>query len=398
MPLEIWNHLFHPFTYTAVNGDPQDFSPHEISRVKKIATGSIATGSIVLGTLEAASSSRSIKFSILTIGLTTLVIFYLATAVFKMLSGRNDNPTPSPRPVSPDPDQNKDVRIQPDQKEIGKTSAQASPIPANDGLLPLPRSPSNPATSSSKDSSIPDQEAISNEGGQSPPLVLSPQISPSDSATSSSIDTATPEKKVPSPAPLSPQLTPPSEPPQVNSGNGSGPKERKKKHPSSIASPQSSVQVPKQKSYRDLPLTAEEATKIGQIIKTVGNTMTAFLGIKKSELTVLGRAVQHVHPLKFLETVLNNSELKQCMISIKGSDSKWEGFLKGELSGVLGLFGGAKEVMGFEEKCKKENDQQNFAIYIADFCTAVNAPVDKVRAFVKEKEWPELVSFLINLK
>jgi hypothetical protein len=45
-----------------------------------------------------------------------------------------------------------------------------------------------------------------------------------------------------------------------------------------------------------------------------------------------------------------------------------EGFLKGEVDGVLKLLSKAKEVPGFIEKCNRENDQNNFAIYIDDFC------------------------------
>ena len=452
MPLEIWNHLFHPFTYTAVNGDPQDFSSDDISRVKKIASGSI-----VVGALEAFSSARSVKFSIITIGLTTLVIFYIATAIFKGLNRGNADPK-QPSPLSPglepEPNRDKNLEAQAEQlkKEGGETpsiaqvlpeqlvpslqpiipsSSQASidsptteepkdPILAAQGLLPQPVPISQPIIPSGS------QDSIDSPTSEEPKdLILAAQgLLPQPVSTSSRMDFAIQEEyldgdkkldeegsqklgqssadkglkiekkelgtqEIPPPEkhkdiPLSPQL----KPTQVNIGEQDQKKLDKPK-PSTPASPQLTVQVLKQKLYGDLPLTDEDAKIIHQIIEMIGSLNVLAIPFKTPLLIELGNKIQHVHPLKFLEKVLNTPQLKLSMIKVEDSTVKWNGFLWGN-----SLDGSS----GFKAKCNRETDQKNFAIYIDDFCKVVKAPVEKVRPFVEKKDWEGLVRFLIKLK
>src|SRR6185436_19023248 len=155
MPLEIWSHFIHPLTHNGVDGNSQDFSPDDITRVKRIASGSI-----VLGAVEAYSSSRSVKFSIITIGLATLVIFYIAAAIFKMRIRENPDPKQSdssnPAPLEPNQSKEQETNLEQQKKEeredapiVETSSAQETSPPA--ALSPQPMIPSGPQASPPND-------------------------------------------------------------------------------------------------------------------------------------------------------------------------------------------------------------------------------------------------------
>lgn len=141
--------------------------------------------------------------------------------------------------------------------------------------------------------------------------------------------------------------------------------------------------------YNKLPLTEEEAKIIYQIIDNVDNWGFPKLIKREEEMGILGNKVQHVHPFKFLETVLNTPRLKQAMISIEDGfwSLKWKGFFKG-----------TDQSPGFTAKCEREYARDNFAPYIVGFCQTVKANPEQVRHFVEKKEWEKLVSFLIKLE
>lgn len=140
-------------------------------------------------------------------------------------------------------------------------------------------------------------------------------------------------------------------------------------------------------SYSQLTLTAEEAKIIYQIIDTVGNLGYLKLILKKGELADLGNKVQHVHPLKFLETVLTNPHLKESMVKVMGSIFTREGFLDG-----------SGNAPGFVAKCNREAARNNFESYIVGFCQVVKVHPEQVRSLVEKREWEKLVKFLINTK
>jgi hypothetical protein len=141
--------------------------------------------------------------------------------------------------------------------------------------------------------------------------------------------------------------------------------------------------------YNKLPLTEEEARIIYQIIDAVGNWGIPKLYKREDEMGVLGNKVQHVHPFKFLETVLNTPHLKQSMILIEDGlfNLKWRGF-----------FDGSSQSPGFSAKCEREFARDNLAPYIVGFCQAVKANPEQVRHFIEKKEWEKLVRFLIKLE
>lgn len=141
--------------------------------------------------------------------------------------------------------------------------------------------------------------------------------------------------------------------------------------------------------YNQLPLTDEEAKIIYQIVDALDSWGYLRLLKKEDELAALGNKVQHVHPFKFFEVVLNNPHLKQSMISIEKelTKQKWRGF-----------FRGSSQSPGFAAKCEREYANDNLAPYIVGFCQAVKANPEQVRFFIEKKDWEQFVRFLIQLE
>jgi hypothetical protein len=143
------------------------------------------------------------------------------------------------------------------------------------------------------------------------------------------------------------------------------------------------------KLYKQLPLAENESKIIYQIIDALGNWGLPKLYKKEEEMAELGNKVQHIHPFKFLETVLTTPQLKQSMLLVEDGlwNLKWRGF-----------FDGSAHSQGFADKCEREFARDNFAPYILGFCQAVKANPEQVRFFIEKKEWEKLVRFLIKLE
>jgi hypothetical protein len=145
--------------------------------------------------------------------------------------------------------------------------------------------------------------------------------------------------------------------------------------------------IPERKSYQELTPTNVESTAIYNMIYTIGSLDTYKLYGKKSQLIEWGKQAALVHPLKFLETVLNRTDLKQAMRDIESGwgGFKWRGFLTGE-----------SESPGFVDQCQNADNSENFTPYLPDFCAAVKVDLNKVTPLVKAKKWEEFIRFLIK--
>ena len=83
-----------------------------------------------------------------------------------------------------------------------------------------------------------------------------------------------------------------------------------------------------------LPITPEEKEKIRLIIHTLGTTWLPVLVGQASYLGRLGREIDHVHPLRFLERILLDNTLLGHLDTIHNTPFVWTQFLEG-LSGKL---------------------------------------------------------------
>ena len=139
--------------------------------------------------------------------------------------------------------------------------------------------------------------------------------------------------------------------------------------------------------YEKLSISDNESQMIYQIIDTLGTSSLLKLYRKEDDLVEMGSKVQHVHPFMFLEVILKDPHLKQCMVSVEHSYFKWKGFIRG-----------SGKSPGFAAKCERELARDNFAPYIMEFCQAVDADPDQIGSLIERKKWEKLVRNLIGIE
>lgn len=140
--------------------------------------------------------------------------------------------------------------------------------------------------------------------------------------------------------------------------------------------------------YAKLAIKDSEAQMIYQIIHIVASNTIGSLLFKQGELEDLGIKVQHVHPLKFLEVVFTNPQLKEDMKNVE----EWR------LTKLQGFMQGSGGTPGFSQKCEKESARNNLLPHVLGFCQAVKAHPDQVRDLIEKKQWEKLVRYLIKLE
>ena len=132
-----FNHFIHPLTYTAKGEQKRYLSPQENSRVLKLVLASFA-----LTAFEAFYCSRSLKTSLVTIGIITGAVFYLATAIMKMMSEESSSSSKK----DPLPEERRDAKPSP-SAEIEKQAplgTQVDPFPPADSQPTSPSLKSSP--------------------------------------------------------------------------------------------------------------------------------------------------------------------------------------------------------------------------------------------------------------
>ncbi|HEY5235387.1 MAG TPA: hypothetical protein VIJ14_04340 [Rhabdochlamydiaceae bacterium] len=346
------NHLIRPLTYTDANGETRHLSSQEMSRVTIVVLSSLA-----LTTVEALYSSRSLKSSLISIGIMAGAAFYLATAIFKMISRGDASPPQRNNPISLEP--------KPSEDPLGEKPVSPKPTPRPSEDL------QDSLDAVHAVSSVTDQAAGIEVGDVSDEWV---EIADNGKRT-----TVEPSDVRKPPGSEQERLRGvKSVPVQVNQTSAVSAEDKKGEAHRIQGPPQ------EQKSYQQLTLTDGQAKVISQMIQIIGDLWLGQLYAKEAELLQMAKQIEHVHPLKFLDTVLNNSVHKIAIISIEDSMIKWRGFLHGK-----------GDSPGFIARCKREDDGKNFEPYITDFCRVVKADLKKVRALYAAKKWEEFIRFLI---
>lgn len=140
-----------------------------------------------------------------------------------------------------------------------------------------------------------------------------------------------------------------------------------------------------QQAFAQLPLTIEEAKRIKELVENLAYKNEASLLWNRKEMLRLGESIQHVHPLKFLEVVLTNPELKKGLKEkVYGHHFKWRGFFDGD-SGQR----------GFAQKMEHESNRNHLMPYLLGFSHAVKIHPDEILVFFERKDWEKLVIYLL---
>jgi hypothetical protein len=135
----------------------------------------------------------------------------------------------------------------------------------------------------------------------------------------------------------------------------------------------------KPEAYKDLVCTETDLSNIHEIITMMAENGKLSLLLKKNYLQNLGAQINHVHPLKFLSSIISDQKLKACLYEVFGDYFKRNGFMD-----------------GIGPSLSRESDKGKLHQYIPDFCEEINVPQDHLSKYFVTRDWEGLVRFLIN--
>lgn len=135
--------------------------------------------------------------------------------------------------------------------------------------------------------------------------------------------------------------------------------------------------------YRDfsIAVTEDDKSEIRYILKTLAQkSLTALWGARK-KLESSGKKIDHIHPLKFLECIFTDEELKVYIYNIKKRGTwVWGEFIKGIKQSL-------------EEEQKLGNLRQEF---FSSFAVKVKIDLSLVASLITSEEWEDFMKSLID--
>lgn len=135
-------------------------------------------------------------------------------------------------------------------------------------------------------------------------------------------------------------------------------------------------------AFAKLTATPDQRQAISDMMTTLANTPVLFLMGKRSYLRQKGEETHGVNTLKFLEIILNDTNpnkkqnLRRCLLEIRRSHFKWDGFLNGEGPGD-----------GIAGALNKLADENKLNEYLPGFYKAVKVDSAKAQPFLLKREW-----------
>ncbi len=142
---------------------------------------------------------------------------------------------------------------------------------------------------------------------------------------------------------------------------------------------ENSSQVPVANPFSSLPITPDEMRKIFQIVHRLGTTSPIFLLPHRATLEQLGREIEHVHPLKFLEYILLHSTLRTDLDAIRSNSWIWPQFLQG-LSRKL------------------ERERGPLASMLPGFARSLQIDPALIEPLLNSGQWERMVFLLLDIK
>lgn len=135
----------------------------------------------------------------------------------------------------------------------------------------------------------------------------------------------------------------------------------------------------KVETYNELACSEVDQANIYVIITTMAENNKLSLLLKKGYLQSLGAQINHVHPLKFLSTIITHPHLHTCLYEVFDDYFKRNGFMD-----------------GIGPSLTRESEKGKLAQYITDFSTEVNAPREDLEGFFQSRDWEGMVRHLIG--
>jgi hypothetical protein len=126
-------------------------------------------------------------------------------------------------------------------------------------------------------------------------------------------------------------------------------------------------------------VTASEKENIRFIIRSLAKYNWAQLAKEESSLKRAGDKINHVHPLRFLQTVFTDEELKVGIYVIRNKSLVWGEYYD-----------------GLKKSLNEESDSNNFLQFLPDFASKVGVNLQAILPFAQTRQWNALIEVLIQ--
>lgn len=131
-------------------------------------------------------------------------------------------------------------------------------------------------------------------------------------------------------------------------------------------------------SFEQLPLSEKEEENIEKILHALGTCGVPELIWKQKELKRLGKSINHVHPLRFIEYIVSQPILRSDLQETHRNFFKWRAFLD-----------------GFRRRMTEEFYKGNLKQYLPGFCKALEIKQEVAEHFIDRRDWEGLVKAIL---
>ncbi len=126
-------------------------------------------------------------------------------------------------------------------------------------------------------------------------------------------------------------------------------------------------------------VTANEKENIRFIIRSLARHNWSQLAKEESSLKKTGDKINHIHPLRFLQAVFTDEELKVGLYVIRNKSLVWGEYYD-----------------GLKKSLNEESDLNNLAQFIPDFANNLGLDVADVLPYTQSRQWSGLIDLLIQ--
>jgi hypothetical protein len=138
------------------------------------------------------------------------------------------------------------------------------------------------------------------------------------------------------------------------------------------------VEDPRYNTFEDIPLHEKEEKVIEKLMRCLASSSVPKLIWKQNDLQKLGKAINHVHPLKFISHIINQPILRSDLQEVHRNYFKWRGFLD-----------------GFRRRMTEEFYKDTLKDLIPGFAQSVDVRPEIVEHFVERRDWEGLVKSIL---
>lgn len=135
---------------------------------------------------------------------------------------------------------------------------------------------------------------------------------------------------------------------------------------------------PVSESFKELPLVEKQEKTIEKLMHILANSSLPKLLWKQKELERMGRSINDVHPLRFIDHIITHPILRSDLQEVHRNFFKWKAF-----------------VDGFRRRMTEEYYKNNIAEFLPGFCASVDIKVEVAEHFIEHRDWEGLIKAIL---